>query len=462
MSVDYVIKNAKIVRSECTLTGGVAVEDGVIVAIGKDHNLPQAEKVIDAKGKYLIPGLLDPHVHWGVKKDFDHEVRTETRACAHGGVTTVMNLLGHAKTYTEASYFDTYDKWKNLTEQESVVDTVFSIHPHKSVHMKEIPRYTKELGVSCYKFFYGYKGEQAKVIGVGSVDDGKLYEGFKAIGDLDGMAIAQAHCEDVEVFYWFEEKYMAEGRDGLETWTEARPGWLEGIDAAHLFYIARITNAPFYVVHVSSKETVDAIQAAKKSGQIAIGESCPHYLETTCRDNFGNFGKVNPALKYKEDNERIWRGIQEGTIDFLGTDNVPCWRQHKQGNIWKAHPGIPDGSETMLPIMITRGVLKKRITMEKLVDICSTKTAKTIGVYPRKGTIDVGSDADLVIVDMDKEIEVSNDTLMTDTDFTIFEGWNLKGWPSMTMVGGKVVLENDQIVVDKGIGKIVKAGRPIF
>ncbi len=463
MPVDCIIKNAKIVRPDCIFSGGVAVDNGIVVAVGNDQSLPQGDKVIDARGKHLLPGLIDPHVHWGVKKEYDHETMTETRASAHGGVTTVMNLLGHAKTYTESSYFDVYEKWKNLTEKESVIDTVFSIHPHTAQHMQEIPRYVKELGVSCFKFFYGYKGEQAKVIGVGSVDDGRLYEGFKAIGDLGGLAIAQAHCEDVEIFYWFEERLKAMGKDGLGTWTEARPGWLEGIDAVHLIYIAEMANAPFYIVHVSSKETVDAIEAAKKRGLRVIGESCPHYLEVTCKDEkLGNFGKVNPALKYEEDNERIWRGIQEGTITTMGTDNVPCWRQHKGGNIWQAHPAIPGGSEVMLPILVTRGVLKKRITLKKLVEICSYNTAKIIGIYPRKGTIDVGSDADLVILDMDKEVQVSNDTLMTDTDFTIYDGWKLRGWPTLTMVRGNVVLEEDQILVKGGIGKIIKAGRPIL
>ena len=462
MPIDCLIKNALIVRSDCIIHGSIGINDGVIVSLTKDSDLPSARRIIDAEGRYVIPGLIDPHVHWGVKKEFEQEVRTETRACAHGGVTTVVNLLGHAKTYTEASYFETYEKWKALTEKESVVDTVFSIHPHTSQHMVEIPKYVKELGVRCFKFFYGYKGEQAKIIGVGSVDDGKLYEGFKAIGDLGGLAIAQAHCEDVEVFYWFEERLKAACKDSLETWTEARPGWLEGIDAVHLIYLAKIANAPFYIVHVSAKETVEAIAEARKRGQRVIGETCPHYLAVTCKqEDLGNFGKVNPSLKYEEDIERIWMGINDGTIQTIGTDNVPVWREHKGGTIWQAHPGIPNGSETLLPLMVTKGVLEKRITLRKLVELCSSNTAKIMGIYPRKGTIDVGSDADLVILDMDREVKVTNRSLMSNTDFSIYEGWKLKGWPVLTMVRGKAVIENDQILVEGGIGKVIGASQPV-
>jgi dihydropyrimidinase len=160
--------------------------------------------------------------------------------------------------------------------------------------------------------------------------------------------------------------------------------------------------------------------------------------------------------------ERIWKGISDGVITTIGTDNVPCWQQHKKGSIYQAHPGVPDGSETMLPVMVTKGVLENRITLEKLVEICSFNTARILGIYPKKGTIDVGSDADLVILDMDKEIKISSNTLMTDTDFTIYDGWNLKGWPSLTMVRGNVVFENDQVLPDQGIGEVIRASRPFL
>jgi dihydroorotase-like cyclic amidohydrolase len=461
MVVDCVVKNCQIVRPDGIFHGGVAISNGMIVAIGKDEYLPTAREDIDAEGKFVLPGLIDPHVHWGVKKDFEHEVRTETRSCARGGVTTVMNLLGHAKTYTEESYFKTYEKWKESTERESAVDTVFSIHPHTPEHMREIPSYVSDLGVSCFKFFYGYKGEQARTIGVGSIDDGRLFEGFSAIGALKGAAIAQAHCEDVEVFYYFEEKLKPLFHTGLKIWTEARPGWLEGIDATHLIYLAEICRAPFYVVHISAKETVDALQSAKARGQIVFGETCPHYLCMTCNmEELGNLGKVNPALKYQEDIERIWKGIQEGTITVIGTDNVPVWQEHKKGTIWEAHPGIPNGSEIMLSVLVTKGVLEKRISLQKLVEITSYNTAKILGIYPRKGAIEIGSDADLVILDMQKEVEVSVRTLLTDTDFTIYDGWKLRGWPILTMVRGHVVYRDGHDMDSRGIGKVIRADRP--
>ena len=456
MKVDTVIKNGKIVSPKGVIPGGVAIDDGIFVAIGRDQNLPQAERTIDADGKYILPGIIDPHVHWGTKKGYDLEVETETRSCAHGGVTTVMNLLGHAKTYTGESYLKTYEKWKRITEEKSIVDTVFSISPHTPEHIEEIPKYFRELGVPAFKFFYGYKGEQAKVIGVGSVDDGLLYAGLKTIGELGYPAIAQAHCEDVEIFYWLEPKLRKMGNDRLAAWTEARPNFLESLDTAKLINLAKVTNCPFYVVHVSAGETVDEIQKGKLEGVKVIGETCPHYLAVTKDDEkLGVYGKVNPPLRGRASIERLWRGINEGTIDCMGTDNVPCYKENKKGNIWEAHPGIPNGSASMLPVMITEGVLKNRISIEKLVEICCSNTAKILGIYPRKGTISIGSDADLVIVDMDKTLEVTPETLQTGTDFTIYEGWKLKGWPVLTMVRGDIILEEDQVIGQPGTGTII-------
>jgi dihydroorotase (multifunctional complex type) len=456
MTIDTIIKDAKIVSHDHIITGSIAIDNGIIVGLGNYQNFPKSSRRIDAKGNFVLLGIIDPHVHWGTKKDYKLEVRTESQSCAHGGVTTVMTLLGHAKNYTDGSYLDTYEKWKKITENTSIIDTVFSISPHTIQHVEEIPRYKKELGVTCFKFFMGYKGEEGKKMGIGWVDDGLLFFGLKTIGKLGYPAIAQVHAENADIFNYIAPKLIKEGKLGLASWTEARPNYLESLDAVKVIAFAKEANCPLYIVHVSAGETVDVIQKAKAEKERIIAETVTHYLAIT-KDNqkIGNYGKVNPPLRGQKSVDRLWQGINEGTIDLIGTDNVPCYKANKKGSIWDAHPGIPNGSASLLPIMLSEGVHKGRITIEKLVEVCCYNTAKILGIYPQKGTISVGSDADLVIVDMKKTLEVTPETLQTGTDFTIFDGWKLKGWPILTMVRGNIIMEGDQVTGKLGTGKII-------
>jgi dihydropyrimidinase len=184
-------------------------------------------------------------------------------------------------------------------------------------------------------------------------------------------------------------------------------------------------------------------------------ETCPQYLTLTKDSPLGSLGKVNPPLRSSEDTEALWRGISEGLVDTIGTDHCPNPRETKTGDIWNARPGFP-GSATMLPVLLSEGVNKKRVSLERVAEVTSFNTAKIFNLFPRKGTIQVGSDADLCIVDLNLSKIVEAKMLQSQSDFSLYEGWDLKGWPTLTMVRGKIVMKDGGIVGPKGHGRYIR------
>ncbi len=186
-----------------------------------------------------------------------------------------------------------------------------------------------------------------------------------------------------------------------------------------------------------------------------FAETCPQYLTLTKDSPLGNLGKVNPPLREPEDNKALWKGIKDGIVDTIGTDHCGLRKEVKTGTIWDAKPGFP-GSATMLPVLLSEGVNKGRISIERIVEITSFNTAKIFNLYPQKGTIRVGADADLTIVDLNLEKEVEPEMLLSCSDFSLYESWKIKGWPVMTMIRGKIVMEDGKIIGEKGFGQFLR------
>lgn len=459
MVVDTVIKNGQVVSPMGIVRTGIAINKGKIVAIAPEAYLPKANRIIDAKGNYVIPGVIDPHVHLGAGFSFEDDCRPETRAAAMGGVTTMVSLLGIEQTAYTGSCKDKehFAHYKSLVEQNSMIDMAFSLAPTSDVHYREMPEYAKDLGISSYKFLLGWRGETGKKIGYDCPDDAKLCEAYKIVAQIGYPAMVQIHSEHAEVAAYFERQLIAEGRDDLSAWTEARPNMCcVQCTATNILY-AKNLNSRLYIVHVTTKEEVDLIQQARAEGVDVIAETCPHYLVLNIPKDakLGNLGKVTPPLKYAEDTEKLWWGINEGIVECLGSDNVPGNKQIQIGTIWAIKGGLPLGSATMLPLMLSEGVNKGRISLEKLVEVCCYNNAKVFGMYPRKGTISIGSDADLVIVDMNKEVTLSAKLFQTLADYTPYDGMKVKGWPVTTMVRGNIVVEDGEVVGRPGMGEYV-------
>ena len=220
--------------------------------------------------------------------------------------------------------------------------------------------------------------------------------------------------------------------------------------------LASATGCPLYIVHITISKGVEIIREAQERGLPVIGETCPQYL-TLDRNYDRVLGKVNPPLREAADGERLWEGLREGVLSTLGSDHAPTSRRHKQ-EFWKAIVGMP-GIETLLPVVLSEGVNRGRLSLEKVVEVCCYWPARIFSLYPRKGLIEVGADADLVVLDLEKEVKVHADLLHQGSDFSPYEGRMIKGWPVLTLLRGEVVMENGEVCGEAGFGKFIP--RPV-
>jgi dihydroorotase-like cyclic amidohydrolase len=455
MIVDTVIKNCRIISPWGISTEGIGIKGGEIVALAKDTYLPEATRTIDAKGNYVMPGVIDPHVHMGTYHSLTEDSTTIAIAAALGGVTTLGVYLSIGLySSSDGLSAERFDEWKEIYETHALVDAFFHGRVYSAIDAERILDTTLRYGLPSHKFSMAYKGFEGQQLGMQGIDDGIIFKGFKAIAPLGYPARAMVHAENIDVIFMLKKDIESTGRQDLAAWTDVRPGFCEFLDAERAISIARVVNAPLYIVHISAAQTVNAVAKAKAEGVDVIGETCPQYLTLTKDAPLGPLGKANPSLKDQEDIAELWGGIREGTIECLGSDHVTSTRKMKQ-DMWTGVPGFT-GTEYILPLMLSEGVDKGRITLEKLVEVCCYNNARVFGIYPRKGIIRIGSDADLVIIDLNKKKRVPAKTKLQLTDFCVYEGWELKGWPILTMVRGDVIAEDENIIAKPGIGKYIK------
>lgn len=437
-----------------------------IFAISESIEDLKGKNVIDAKGKYIFPGLIDPHVHLGNTFPFFEDVKSETLCAAAGGVTTILVFL---KAALFGSGFPSYRQVfrKVLEDMAGLASVDFSFHFHipLETYIEEIPDYYKEYGIQSFKFHMGYKPSEGEIkdeyitqrlqkISPG-IDDGVIYEILKKIGETSPPPLALVHAEADDIIRRTTQSSMDRGLSGLKAWDAARPDFAEEIAIMRVAYLARKTNAPVYIVHLSSGLGLETVRNEKRLGTMIIAETCPHYLSLSYEETSEaqeTFGKVAPPIRSKRDVEALWEGIKGGTISCVGTDHSAKPKTSKTRDIWSSILGMP-GMETLLPIMITEAT-KRQVPLTRISELCSYNVAQIFGLLPKKGTIAPCSDADLVIVDMEKEVEIRGENLHSISGFTPFEGRRAKGWPILTMLRGKVIYENGDLL-QKGMGKFI-------
>lgn len=451
--LDYIIKNGKVVSPDGTIEVSIAVKDGKIAAMGSDEFMPETKNTIDAKGNYVIPGAIDAHVHVGWPDwPIEEAYRKDTEAAAYGGVTTVIDRVTLPPGSISKQLFGVNGR-KDILEKNSYVDVALQACIFSDNDIEEIPELLKE-GISGFKFYIPYRGSEAVPPMVG-IDDGLLYFGFKKIAEAGYPAFAQIHAENIEYFFKFKEKALADPNlKDTVTWADTRPNFVENEPLIRCGYLAKETGCPLYVVHMSTKEGPEISSRLKGEGVDITVETCPQYLTMDKYSADRILSKVNPPIRTKEDQDALWEGIRNGIVSNLGSDHAPCSVNKHKTEFWSAVVGMA-GIEMLLPVMLSEGVNKNKITIEKLVEILCYNNAKKFGLLGRKGALTVGSDADIVIVDIEKEKEVKVDNLHGISDFTPYEGWNIKGWPVMTMVRGQVIVENNTLKSLPGYGKYV-------
>lgn len=460
VSIDLVVKDAKLViPRRGVVEGSLAVDEGRIVSVASDAQFFTADRVIDAKGKYVFPGVIDPHVHYGQKYpdyqlDFQGNVSSETFSAAIGGVTTIDIM--HRVSPPTSSYLPFYDENKAKAEQNASTDFYFSWTVMDPLHVNELPTYVEKHGITSFKFLLGYKLADNQIRGRG--DDGLLYLMMQAVARYNSNLLTMVHCENGEIISELTEIVKATGSDTLASWTECRPEICEEEAISRVTMMAKRFGLPVYIPHISSTEGVDVIRKSKAVGIKAHGETCVHYLVLDKESPIGSMGKINPPLRDERNINGLWQAIFDGTVDTIGSDNVSVPRQYKIGDIWSVGIGFP-GSAAMFPLMLSEGFHKRGLPLQRIAELTSYNTAKIFDLYPRKGDLSVGSDADLVVVDLKKSVKLTAELLKSSTGFTVYEGMEVTGWPVMTILRGQVIVEDGERVARAGGGRYLR--RPV-
>jgi dihydropyrimidinase len=439
----------------------ILIEDGKIKDLRKDSKNVNASNRIDASGKYVIPGVIDPHSHYGVFTPIEKAARTESRSAALGGITSVIRMLR-----LDGSYKKLNDQFR-MSAKNHYID--YSVHASilTDKQAKDIPFLISDMKISSFKVYMNLGNGYNRILmdlDPGSSElnerevnmDEKLIENILKKCSRDNTTVI-IHAEDPAICAENTSRQMlldisySKGSN-LQQWSDSRPPLSESVSISKISNLGRKYNSKLYFAHIGSSVALDAIITEKERGNlVSYVETCPHYLTHTT--DFGSIkGKVVPPLRSKSDLQSMWYGLKNGIIDTVGTDHVANTLSLKQGkgDLWTALSGFP-GMGTMLPVLLSEGVNKDRITLERLVEVTSYSTAKIFDMYPSKGTIVNGSDADLAIIDLDMQKSVTPDLLMSSSDYTIYDGWKLTGWPVTTIVRGMIVM-NDGLVDENALG----------
>lgn len=463
--LDLIVKNCRIITPTGVVNGALAIAEGKIAKLGKEADFSDAKMVIDAKENWVAPGLIDPHVHLGPSlyglsseeylEKLGNDFQTETLAALFGGITTVLSFFPVVSKYEEM-----IDATKRVGETNSFIDFGYHFMIDGRQNISDVSKILQQ-GGSSFKFFYNaYKGKKGHILGYPSTNETQLYKFFKVIAKQKNI-LALVHAEDEEIIKILSSQLKKAGRNDLAAWTESRPNSCEYIKVLSALEIAKVTGAKIYFVHVSTSESIEAIQLASESGLEIYAETCPHYLtlDQSLEKSIGNWGKVNPPLRDGHQQEALWNAIKKGYIKHIGSDNCPRDKITKEqgaqfGNIWAAPPGFANGMEDLLPILMTEGVNKKKIDMKDLVKICSENNAKRFGLYPRKGNLLPGADADVIIVDANKEVKVEKHFYHgIGKEWSPYFGRTFKGIVEHTIVGGRLVMSGRKVIEEPGRGR---------
>lgn len=442
--IDLIVSGGRIVTPAEIVRADVAIHAGRIRAIGDRRYMPPAAEEIDASGRYVLPGVVDPHVHLGYTDTLEH-CASETRAAACGGVTCVGVYLLALRT----GIFAQFPHLRARFEAESFVDGFFHLMVIDEITTREIPR-CPELGINSFKFNMGYKGPHADLLGISATDDGATFRGFRTIASMQPPARAAVHAENIDIHLMLREELIAQGRNDFRAWNDSRPPFVEAECMRRAIYLAKTAGCRLYFPHITIAEGVDIVAEARAAGVDVVGETCPQYLTHNGDEpapillEHPACGNVNPPLRDRAANARLWEGIRQGIITTIGSDLAPTTRAMKGENIWEAPMGLGNNSELLLPVMLSEGVNAGRIGLERVVEVCSYNPARVFGAFPRKGQIEVGADADLVIVDLEKKKKVAVSELKTMCDWSIYDGWELTGWPTHTIMRGRIIVADGE------------------
>jgi allantoinase len=442
MTVDIVIKNGVIVLPSGITQSSIVIDDGKIVGIMKSSE-PNADQIIDARGKMVLPGMIDMHVHlrdpgFPERENFE----SGTRAAAAGGVTTVIDM---PNTVPATVTLEAFKEKQAIAKKKSLVDFGF-IGGAGEVPKEDIIALT-DAGATGFKSFLIARFKEL------AASDYTLFKHMQLLGELDRPLMV--HAENGNMVDKFMEEAVASGRTDPMAHCDFRPDICEIEAVMRTITLAAETDVHLHICHMSAGGSVDILEWAQTMNQMVTGETSTNYLLFTkeTMQERGPYAKVDPPLRTKDDQVRLWEALNYGIIDVIASDHAPYTKEEKEMG-WNNIYNAPSGGvviETTLPLMLD-AVNNDKIDLERLVDVFSTNPAQMNGLYPKKGDIVLGADADIVICDMDKQFQIKGENLHTLQKITPYEDIQGKGMPVMTLVRGKVIFEDEQVAGKPGYG----------
>lgn len=447
MAVDLVIVDGIVVTSTEMYAGGVAIDAGVIVAVGQPGGLPEGRQVLSAGGNYILPGLIDPHVHFrdpGLTHEEDYT--TGSLAALMGGVTTVLDMPNAVPPTSTA---ERVRERQHLIESKSYID-VMLVGVIVQDNLDEIEAMA-EAGVVGFKVFLG-----STVGGIPAPDDGTLLDAMSVVAET-GRRVG-FHAENDAIIRHRIRQLRAQGRTDPLAHLESRPAIAEVEAIQRIALFAKQTGAEAHIFHLSSRQGLQVVAGSRASGSTITAETGPRYLFLDARElvDLGSVLKMNPPIRTHAHGQALYQGLLEGAIDFIASDHAPHTEEEKmKGSIWEAMAGFV-GVETMMQIMLSEAVNKRGMPLQQFVRVCAENAARAWGVYPRKGSLHVGADADITVVDLDAPWRIDGDRLHSKTRVTPWHGYSGVGKPITTIVRGQVLLREGVFVGSRPQGKLVE------
>lgn len=463
-SFDTIIRGGTIATAADTFACDIGIRDGLIAALGRD--LGPAQVVIDATDRLVLPGGIDSHVHFaqpsGEGVVMADGFASGTRSAAFGGNTTVLPFCLQEKGQSLRSALRNYHA---LADGECYVDVSFHLivsDPTEQVLGQELPALVQD-GYTSLKVFMTYEGL--------ALSDREILETMSVARETG--AVLMIHAENFDAIRFLTDRLEQAGKTAPRFHATSRPIPVEREATHRAISLAELVDVPIMIVHVSNREAMDEIRRAQQRGLKIMGETCPQYLVLTEKDldqlNMeGSKYVCSPPPRDEASQQACWEGLQQGVFSVFSSDHSPFRYDDPQGKLapkgrtsfrWVPN-GIP-GVAARLPILFSEGVAKGRIDLNRFVALTSTNHAKTYGLYPRKGTIAVGSDADIVLWDPKKAVTITHDLFHDGSDYTPYEGLEVIGWPALTMVRGRVVVDDGRLVGEKGYGTYLSRAKRV-
>jgi dihydropyrimidinase len=468
MKADLVVRNAIIVLPESGPTAGdLVVKNGHVEAIGVTPKGLLSEEILDADGCLVFPGLIDPHIHCGWVPPLEDRMRAESAFGISGGITTFIRYVRHPESYLEM-----VDAQIELGNKVHYQDYALHLTIFNHDQVSEIPEYVQKFGVTSFKLYTHHKGRLGRGILMDihpdadcedpqdvNVDTALLKEIFRTLQRLPVRCCLNVHCEDGDLLAHGIEQARRLGLEGLAAWNYACSDLAEALAISQVTLLSRTYRVPVYFPHIGSRAAIRALREARICGTDFVAETGPHYLTLTTDCRSGVLAKVMPPIRTLDDQKAAWQALDDGLIETIGSDHVAfTLAEKKPTDIWSTRTAFP-GTGLILPLLLSQGLARKRLSLQQLARITSLNAARTFGLYPRKGTLLPGSDADFVMVDPDRTWQIKAKDWLSAADFNIYEGMEVKGAVKSVYLRGVKVFEDGRLVGEQGRGRYLRRDR---